>query len=610
MKKQHYDYSATFNYVSLDPENLDNAVERGFDWIYTGWLGKDCNDKAGLPVYMADDRKLTALRKPNYPKIAKQIDKLAGYHKAAKERGLKVGLFMYEPSVPAEMKEAYPEVFYPYPQEYLDRMPEHADARFMCIYDSRVQEWVSAKVAETIKNVWPIDAYIFTCSETMWGSGPINHICANCYDKPRWEALKHLYEAIKEGVRRSGKDVQVIQRGWSLHHPDVTRQSVKHMLESTPHDNELQAAIADTLQAGERPYVASRDYPLFMDYLEKQPNPCIISKATCTDFLMHQPVNPWVGHSGDKVEEILELSLEPCFQELYGFIPCIYLRQIQQHLQYGLDRGAKGVALCPIEANVDWELNTANLDVGKQLIDDPYAKVEELLGDWTEKRYGQRLEDWLIAGILDSEDILADLASYNGMSHLINFDCFRQAMIWLINASKYHLRMITEAFPDSEERLSMTREGLAKAIATWNRRVRQAKALNERVKAKIDTIPESARREVSHFFERLEVISLYSSLCAKQLFTRLALESGQIKPDMTLMRLMERWDCQIHYLIASDKDIQEKAFFLGPMSFDKLAWQYPDIGERDAFPGIGEDTETIVGEVTATWESGKQAFKN
>ena len=598
-----FDYSFTFNYMSTDPNDLSVAADRGYDWIMTGWLGHGSSEKFDLPVYIRDDARLTALRKKRYDFVAEQIDKLKTFHEAAHERNLKVALFNYDPSVPSEYKQAYPEVFYPYPDEYLTERPQDVDKRLMCIYDPRVQAWMTAKVAEIINNLWPVDAYVFTCSETMWHSGPINHICANCYDKPRWEALKCLYEAVEAGVEQSGRDVKLIQRTWALQHPDGFRRTAATMPHDLlPYDQDLRDLLARTLQAGERPYVASRDYPRFVQWLATRKKPHVISKATHADFLMHQPVNPWVGQS-EKVEEIIELSLEPCFQHLYGYVPCVFVKQIQQHLQYGLSKGCKGAALMPIEARADWGLNLVNLDVGTRLIHEPHGDVKAMVGQWSEKTYGGKFEPWLIEAMLTSEDICADLASYNGMSNMVNFDCFRKANAWSLGISKFYLWPMRSAFDDADARWDLTAAGLSRAIAAWNKRVRQAKSLNERVKENMDTLPEAAREHVAKFFDRLETVAMFTSLMQKQLFTRMALEQKAIEPNPALMRLTERWDFQIYYLIASDPELAENSFTtkLTANGVKMAGWRFPDITEKDVFPAIGNMTEAVVDSWDAAW---------
>lgn len=598
-----FEYSFTFNYMSTDPKDLDVAAARGYDWILTGWLGHGSSEKFDLPVYIRDDARLTALRKTRYDFIAGRINTLRSFHEAAHERKLKVGLFNYDPSVPSEYKQAYPEVFYPYPDEYLAERPQDAEARLMCVYDPRVQAWVTAKVAEIIENLWPIDAYVFTCSETMWHSGPINHICANCYDRPRWEALKCLYEAVEAGIERSGRDVKLIQRTWALQHPDDFRRTAATIPRDwIPHDQDLRDLLRRTLQAGERPYVASRDYPRFIKYLETRKKPHVLSKATHADFLLQQPVNPWVGQS-DKVEEIIELSLEPCFQHLYGYIPCVFVRQMQEHLQYGLSKGCKGAALLPIEARADWGLNLVNLDVGTRLIHEPHGDVRSMVSDWSETRYGRRFEPWLVEAMLTSENICADLASYNGLSNMMNFDCYRKANAWTLGLSQFYLWPMRGAFDDADARLDLGPAGLSRAIATWNKRVRQSKALHERITENIEAIPEAARADVTRFFERLETISMFTSLMQKQLFIRMALSQKTIEPNSTLMRLTERWDFQIYFLIASDAELREGSF-TGKLTANRVkmaGWRYPDITEKDVFPAIGEMTEAVVDSVDAAW---------
>ncbi len=595
-KNKSYKYKLSFNYISTDIANLDASKELGFDWILTGWLGK--SQKLGLPVYYKNDPKVAALREEHFPQIKKQIEKLAEFHRQAKARGLKVMLFSYEPSVPYELKEAYPEAFYPYPKEFTDRMPSKKGKKLMCIYDERTREWIANKVSETINNVWPIDAYMFTDSETMWGSGPINHICENCYDKPRWLAIKYLYEAVQEGVRRSGRDVKIVQRTWAFQHPDDYRANAKNYYEFLPYDKELQKVYMETVQAGERPYKGSRDYPLFIEYIKKQDSPWIQTKATCSDFLLHQPLNSYVGIGGEKVEEILELSLEPSYQKFYGFVPSVFLRQIQKHLQYGLDRGCDGVCILPIEPDADWGLNTANLDVGVQLIDNPYANVEELLSKWTEKRYGRAFEPWLIKAILSSEDITADIASYNGISHMMNFDIFRSPYEWLLGTSKAYLWPLLDVFPDRDERFDLTKKGFSKAVATWNKRVRQASEYNERVQSELGKLPQEARADVSQFFDRLAAIVLFNSLLDKLLYVKMALEFNKIEPSGAVMRLIERWEFQVYYIISSDKEIRDASFTNNVYlkHIKASGWQNPDLTEKDVFPEIGNDTEVLAGE--------------
>ena len=275
-------------------------------------------------------------------------------------------------------------------------------------------------------------------------------------------------------------------------------------------------------------------------------------------------------------------------------------------MQYGRQRGCKGVALLPIEAKADWGLNLANLDVAVQLIEDPDADVTQLLGAWMQQRYGERFDDWLIEAMLASEQILADIASYNGISNMVNFDCFRKANAWTLGISKGYLWPMFEAFPDAKERFDLTEAGMGRALATWNRRVRQAKQYHDRVKAEMNALPKSARADVAKFFDRLAVLSLYTSLHQKLCFTRMALEMEQIKPSRTLTRLMERWDYQIYYLIASDADIRDASFtnkHTKPQ-LQTAGWRYPDITEKDAFPSMSRERETVVEGWADGWYTG------
>ena len=590
----------TFNFKSVDPRDLDMAVRLGFNWVYTGWLGHNECPPDDQPMLFEHDPRVADLRRPRFPTIRQKIDALKKYHNQAHERGLKVALFTYEPSVPAEIRQAYPEAFYPYPKAFLDRWPKDADKLHMCIYDARTQEWIAEKVNQTIRNIGPIDAWIYTTAEAMWGSNLNRHVCANCWNQTRWESVRLLRNAMQEGIRRSGQNVLLIHRFWGTQHPDEYQDNAKNLLRLTPHDNQLQSAVADTLE--KRSWQASRDLPPFYESLKKeQGQPMVISKATWTDFLLHQPPNPWVGRGRGKIREIIELSLEPCHQKYYGFIPCALVKQIQNHLQYGLERGCEGVMRSPLEGDKDWGLNLANLEIGMKLIDDPQADLKKLTAEWSRQHYEQPLPEWLIEGWLNSEDIWGDIMSYNGMSNLMNFDTARWPWIHTLGISKYYMWPMFEAFPDHEQRFDLTQEGMSRAIATWNRRVRQAKQLNDRVRKEIESIPQAAREHVTHYFDRLAALTLLASLLQKLLFVRMALEFKKMEPSMQLMRLTERWDFQVYYMIATDPEIQQNAFVKPAAQLQMSGWRYPDVTEIDAFPGIGDAREIVVNDFVGEW---------
>ena len=540
------------------------------------------------------DEKIAALRSPRFPKIRDQIADLHRFHAAAHDLGLKVVLFSYEPSIPAEIVEAYPEALYPYPKAFLERVPDEAETRHVCIFDERVQEWVAQKAAETIRNIGPLDAWMYTTNETMLRAGLTYHVCERCYDEPRWMALRLLRDAMLEGARRAGQDVTMIHRYWGTHHTDDQRNTSRYMKDVLPYHHDLQAAMAETVQS--RTWRASRDIPPFAATLEEEPGtPWVTSKATWTDFLLHQPLNPWVGHSRGKVKEIIELSLEPCFQQLYGFVPCIMLRQLQRQLQYAVERGCTGVNITPIEADTDWELNQANLEVALRLIDDPDADVARLLKTWTGETYGAEFPGWLVDGLLDTETIWATVCAYNGISNLVNFDMALCPLSYTLGLSKFYLYPLFEAFPDAKERFNLGQEGLGRALSGWNEAVGKAHALNERVKEAIDDLPEPARAHLIHFFDRLALWTLWVSLHQKLMFTRMALEMKKIEPSMTLTRLTERWDYQLYYLLANDEDIRRTGY-TGYYENRVMqgGWCYPDLAEADAFPGIREHKETLV----------------
>jgi hypothetical protein len=586
-----YPIRMTFIYKSLDPNDLDLTLRNGFNWICTGWLGHNESPPDDQPVLFEQDQKVAELRRPRFDKIREHITDLRAFHEEAHRRGLKVALFSYEPSVPAEIRQAYPEAFYPFPEQYLKLWPKDRDRLHMCIYDGRTQEWIAEKVRQTIGNVGPIDAWIYTTAEAMWGSNCNRHVCAYCAGKPRWESLRLLRDAMQEGVRRCGQCVTLIHRFWGTQHPDgyMTGASTFHRL--TPHDKPLQRAHIEGIE----PFIfrPSRDLPRFYDSLlaESSP-PTITSKATWTDFLLQQPTNPWLGRCKGQISELIELSIESCHQKFYGFIPCCVLRQLQRHLKLGLEKGATGVILTPLEADRDWGLNIANVEVTARLIEDPDQDVKVLLKHWSASRYGESFPDWLIDAMLATEDIWADIVSFNGMSNLMNFDTARFGWSYMLGTSKYYLWPMLEAFPDAAQRLDLSQEGFGRAIATWNRRVAEARKLHQRVEQELSSLPASARETTRFYFERLAQLTLFTSLLQKLTFARMGLEFRKLEPTMQLIRLMERWEMQVYYLIASDPEIQQSSI-VGKPQYRMSGWQYPDVTEADMFPQAANARETV-----------------
>jgi len=550
-------------------------------------------------VLFEQDAKVAELRRPRVEKIREQIATLRNYHEEAHRRGLKIALFSYEPSVPAEIKQAHPEAFYPYPDKFLELWPKDADKRHMCIYDARVQEWMAEKVRQTIENVGPVDAWIYTTAEVMWGSNCNRHVCANCAGKPRWQSLRLLRDAMQEGVRRSGQDVTLIHRFWGTQHPDGYMTGASNFNKLTPHDKPLQRAYIEGIE----PHIfrPSRDLPLFYESLLAETNPVTIThKATWTDFLLQQPTNPWLGRCKGKLTEYIELSIESCHQKHYGFIPCCILKQLQRHLKLGLENGAAGVILTPLEADRDWGLNIINVEVTGRLIENPEQDLLTLVREWSTTRYGQAFPDWFSEALLSTEDIWADIVAYNGMSNLMNFDTARFGWSYMLGLSKYYLWPMLEAFPDAATRLDVSAAGLGRAMTTWNRRVAEARRLHLRVEKEIDSLPESARDAARHFFERLAQLTLFVSLQQKQTFAKMGLEFRKLEPTMQLIRLMERWELQSLYLVGSDPEIQ-KAGIVGKPQFRMSGWQYPDVTEVDAFPQVAEARETVPGGFAGEW---------
>ena len=184
-----FDTRLTFFFTNTDVKDLDLAVQLGFTGVTTGWIGSDEILPDNLPIYCAYDAAIADRRRPRYPKIREQIEDLSRFHAAAHDRGLDVVMFSYEPSVPAEVVDTCPAALHPHPAAFLALFPADADQRHICIYDERTREWVAEKVAETIRNVGPIDAWMYTTNETMLSAGLTYHVCANCYDEPRWMAL-------------------------------------------------------------------------------------------------------------------------------------------------------------------------------------------------------------------------------------------------------------------------------------------------------------------------------------------------------------------------------------------------------------------------------------
>lgn len=589
-----------FSYQSTDTRNLDLAVKLGMNWIMTAWIGHTLRPpKFGddLPVLFENDPKVARYRRARNAEIQEHIARLREYHRAAHDRGLKICIWSYEPSVPIEMRMAYPEAFYPYPKAFVDRLPGAEKGWLMCMHDERVQKWVANKVEETLRNIGPVEAWVYTTNETMWGACCVNHVCANCYNEPRWRGLRLLRDAMQAGAGRVDYPVEMIYRFWGAHHPDgYRRRNRTYMRAIRPlHDHSYDNACAEVLEP--QAFEASRDVPLFMKSLEDEKSkPWIMSKTTWSDYLLHQPPNPWIGHSKGKVHEIIELSIEPCHQELYGFIPCMLLKQMQLHMQYGLERGAEGVMIYPMEGNANWELNLANLDVGMKLIENPHANLETLLSNWLEQTYDGKFPGWLVRDLLDTEDIWADIASYNGICGLVNFDCVLMADRYLLNYQKYYLwPLVKEAWPDGETRFDLTQSGMSKALAVWNRQLARAEAMNAKVKAEIDTLPPKARAHILHFFDRFMTLTIYMSLHHKLLYTRMALELKKLEPTPALMRVMEKWSYQIFYLIASDQEIRERGFLgRNASALQADGWRIPELTEVDAFPGLGDAREVVV----------------
>jgi hypothetical protein len=90
------------------------------------------------------------------------------------------------------------------------------------------------------------------------------------------------------------------------------------------------------------------------------------------------------------------------------------------------------------------------------------------------------------------------------------------------------------------------------------------------------------------------------------------MEFERVKPTMTLIRLMERWDFQVYYMIASDEEIRSTSFLDKTRKpvLEMAGWRFADVTERDVFRNIGVDTETVVDGWANEWKTEFDFFED
>ncbi|GAF80086.1 unnamed protein product, partial [marine sediment metagenome] len=377
------------------------------------------------PVFMPEYEKLAPFRKPFRGRIAKRRKDIRELIRAAKKAGMKAIFHAYEPSLPDGFQQAYPRLHCKAGNQYAKKAPGLAeDIREVCVSRPEVREALAVKVAETCRALPDLDGYMYSNNEGSTRT-QVWHRCERCKDIPFSRMMKHLDDAMTEGIRRSGKNIRLFNRCWGTH--ETQQQywlNLKMRAEfgvAELQDKSWLPEYVESHRPANMRFNPKRDIPAFVRML-KGGQTAFVYKATWADVNLHHPLNPWMGKYGGH-DEICEFSFEHCVRGPRNFH--IMGREMQRRARLCRRKGVEGICCVPINWGAHdsnrvsahpskWSLNELNVFLFAALVADPDANLQKAAGNYLRRRYGSKLPGELAVMLLDTENVAANAMNLGG----------------------------------------------------------------------------------------------------------------------------------------------------------------------------------------------------
>ena len=494
------------------------------------------------PVYMPEYGKLAPYRRRLRARIEARRKQIRDLIRYAHRAGMKAIYHAYELSVPEGFQQAYPRLFCKAGTRYATVPPQEvADQREMCVARPQVREALAAKVAETICALPGLDGYMYSNNESSTLT-KVWHRCDYCKDIPFSRMMKHLNDALAEGIRRSGRPVRLFNRCWGTHE---TKQRYWRTFEQRADfgvaELEDKAWLPEYVEA-RRPKKLSfnpkRDIPRYVRLLGDD-DTIFVYKATWADVNLHHPLNPWHGKYAGH-DEVVEVSFEHCGRGPQGFY--VMGREMQRRARLARRKRCQGLCCVPVAWGAQdtnpvsthpskWSLNEANIHLFAAVVKNPDADVARAARDYLRRRYGGTVPAELAAMLLDSEDIAADAMNLSGIratgGGLGDFYSDLLRYSWM--------------FPDWQQRVRRTPANLRRISAAKDRNVRRAEKMLQRIEQLKGKLPGKAYREFRDRFGDLLATARRFQARHKHAMMLWALKDGKIKPTLANIEALCRY---------------------------------------------------------------------
>ena len=534
MAKRKSPFNIRMLYAS-SKELIDYGKRLGMNWAVVASSGHKTSERPheDQPVYM-----------PNYPRLKKvrtkerlhlvesnrrRVRRLISH---AKKAGLKVIYHTYELALPYGFEKAYPELYSEPIKEYRsDSTPEQRQ-RQVCVARPEVREVLSQKVAEICRAFPDLDGFMYTNNESAtltqaW------HRCEHCRNIPFSRMMKLLHDAMKEGLRRSGRPVRLFVRCWGTHDHDFHYyQQYKKRVDFGVHEIEEKKWLPDRVRAfksARLQFKPSRDIPPFIRSVKGE-DTAFVYKATWADVNLHHPLNPWIGkYKGH--DQVCELSFESCMGWPRTFL--VMGKEMQRRAKLCARRGVNGLcavtmgwggqALTSFTARPStWPLHEVNLYLFAALARDPDANLQAVTERYLRRRFGKKLPAGLARLLLDAEDIATDAINIRGI----------RANGQSLDNFYYILLRYAPMFPRWEERVRPTPANLKRIFKEKDQNIARAQKALEKIERLKDKMPAKAYGEFKECFSRL--LDMARSYAARQKYYLYlwAFKDGYLKPTM------------------------------------------------------------------------------
>lgn len=523
-------------------ELIDYAREFRCNWVVAASSGhKGPHPGESSPVVLDGYPKLEATGRVSPAQRASERRRLQALFAYAKQAGMKVIYHSYEPSMPFGFDEAYPELWSKEIREYhRTGGPAVRRNRNLCVARPEVRAALAAKVEAVCRAFPELDGFMYTNNESS-SSTKVWHRCDTCRDIPFPRMMELLHDTMLEGIRRSGRPVQLFYRCWGSndhdhHYHDHCVDLLRYGFGKREGDSWL-AAYVKAFQPAHLHFKPSRDNPVFARKLAGR-GTVVVYKASWADTNLHHPLNPAIGlYAGNP--QVCELSFEHCRAAPTVF--WVMGREMQRRARLCARKGVDGLCAVPVcwgahDANATsahpsrWSLAEANMGLFAALLDDPDCDLLRAAGRYLARRYGQALPKRLAEILLESEDVAADAMNVLGVR--ATGDTFK--------GFRYSLLRYGPLFPGWRAKLRATPATVARVRRDKAKTVARAEGLLAEIAAFEGRIPARAFEEFMLCFRMLrdQAVRCQHTHSAYMLMSSVA--EGHARPTAALLEEIEQ----------------------------------------------------------------------